>query len=57
MEENIKWGKETAAIEEVEEAAQVAQAHEFIKSFLKDTIQCLVREELIFREGKSSVCQ
>lgn len=33
VEENIKWGKETAAIEEVEEAAQVAQAHEFIKSF------------------------
>lgn len=28
--DNIKWGKESAAFEEVVEAAQVAQAHEFI---------------------------
>lgn len=33
VEENIKWGNENADIEEVEEAAKVAQAHEFIKSF------------------------
>lgn len=31
--ENIRWGKENAALEEVEEAAEIAQAHEFISSF------------------------
>ncbi|WP_315116441.1 ABC transporter ATP-binding protein [uncultured Clostridium sp.] len=31
--ENIKWGNEFATIEEVEEAAQISQAHEFISSF------------------------
>lgn len=31
--ENIRWGKENAAIEKVEEAAEIAQAHEFISSF------------------------
>jgi ATP-binding cassette, subfamily B, multidrug efflux pump len=31
--ENIRWGKEAATIEEVTEAAKVAQAHEFVSSF------------------------
>lgn len=31
--DNIRWGKEDANLEQVEEAAQVAQAHEFITSF------------------------
>lgn len=31
--DNIKWGKERADIKEVEEAASIAQAHEFIKAF------------------------
>lgn len=30
--DNIKWGKEDASIEEVEEAAKIAKAHEFIKN-------------------------
>ncbi|MEG1795472.1 MAG: ABC transporter ATP-binding protein [Clostridium sp.] len=30
--DNIKWGKEAATLEEINEAAQVAQAHEFITS-------------------------
>ena len=30
--DNIKWGKEDATLEEIKEAAQVAQAHEFINS-------------------------
>ena len=30
IEENIKWGKEDATIEEVERAAKIAGAHEFI---------------------------
>lgn len=30
--ENIRWGKENASIEEVEEAAKAAQAHNFITS-------------------------
>jgi ATP-binding cassette subfamily B protein len=30
---NIKWGKQNASVEEVEEAAKVAQAHDFIASF------------------------
>ncbi|WP_425059008.1 putative ABC transporter ATP-binding protein [Sporomusa carbonis] len=31
--ENIRWGKENATLEEVERAARLAEAHEFIKSF------------------------
>ncbi len=31
--DNIKWGKENAAYEEVERAARLAQAHDFISSF------------------------
>ncbi|SHJ75470.1 ATP-binding cassette, subfamily B [Clostridium amylolyticum] len=30
--ENIRWGKEDAALEEVERAAEIADAHEFIKN-------------------------
>lgn len=33
--DNISWGKEDASIQEVEKAAVVAQAHEFISSFPK----------------------
>jgi ATP-binding cassette, subfamily B, multidrug efflux pump len=32
VEENIKWGKEDASIEEVEKAAEIAGAHDFIAS-------------------------
>lgn len=31
--ENIKWGKENATLDEVEGAARVSQAHDFISSF------------------------
>lgn len=31
--ENIRWGKEGATVEEVEQAAQMAEAHPFITSF------------------------
>lgn len=31
--DNIRWGKEDASIKEVEEAAQLSQAYEFIRSF------------------------
>jgi ABC-type multidrug transport system, ATPase and permease components len=31
--ENIRWGREDASMEEVEKAAQTAQAHDFIASF------------------------
>jgi ATP-binding cassette, subfamily B, multidrug efflux pump len=31
--ENIRWGKENAPMEEVEVAAEIAKAHEFISSF------------------------
>lgn len=31
--ENLKWGKPDATMEEIEEAARVAQAHDFITSF------------------------
>lgn len=31
--ENIRWGKEDASEEEVEEAARISQAHDFISSF------------------------
>ncbi|MDP4090182.1 MAG: ABC transporter ATP-binding protein [Bacillota bacterium] len=31
--DNMKWGKETASLEEIKEAAAVAQAHDFISSF------------------------
>jgi len=31
--ENIKWGNENASVEEVQDAAKIAQAHEFIMSF------------------------
>ena len=31
--ENLKWGKSDATIEDIEQAATVAQAHEFITSF------------------------
>jgi ATP-binding cassette subfamily B protein len=31
--DNIKWGREDASMEEVEEASRTAQAHEFILSF------------------------
>jgi ATP-binding cassette subfamily B protein len=31
--ENIRWGKEDASVEEVVEAASVAQAHSFVSSF------------------------
>jgi ATP-binding cassette subfamily B protein len=31
--ENIRWGKEEATPEEIEEAARMAEAHEFISSF------------------------
>ncbi|RKN79164.1 ABC transporter ATP-binding protein [Paenibacillus ginsengarvi] len=31
--ENIRWGKEGATYEEIEEAAKLSQAHEFISSF------------------------
>lgn len=31
--DNIRWGKQEASLEEVEEAAKVAQAHDFISSF------------------------
>lgn len=31
--DNIKWGKEDATMEEIEEAATIAQAHEFIVAF------------------------
>jgi len=31
--DNIRWGKEDANLEQVEEAAEVAQAHEFVTSF------------------------
>lgn len=30
--ENIRWGKENASLEEVERAAEIADAHEFIKN-------------------------
>jgi len=30
--ENIRWGKETATIEEVEQAAKIAQAHDFLQN-------------------------
>jgi ATP-binding cassette subfamily B protein len=31
--DNIKWGKEDATIEEIEKAAKIAQAHDFIVAF------------------------
>ncbi len=31
--ENIKWGKADATLEEVESAAKIAEAHEFVTSF------------------------
>lgn len=33
IEENIKWGKEDASLEEVQEVAKIAQADDFINSF------------------------
>ncbi|WP_154439604.1 ABC transporter ATP-binding protein [Tissierella pigra] len=33
IEENIKWGKEDASFEEVEEVCKIAEAHDFILSF------------------------
>jgi len=33
--ENIRWGKENASLEEVERAAEIADAHEFIKNMPK----------------------
>lgn len=33
IEENIKWGKEEASLEEVQEVAKIAQADDFINSF------------------------
>ena len=35
IEENLRWGKEDATREEIEKAAMIAQAHEFITSFPK----------------------
>ncbi len=32
IEENLRWGKEDATLEEIEEAARAAQAHDFIMS-------------------------
>ena len=32
VEENIKWGKEDASMEEIEKAAEIAGAHDFIAS-------------------------
>lgn len=37
--DNIKWGNENASFEEIEKAAQIAQAHDFIKSFRMATMQ------------------
>lgn len=34
--ENIRWGKEDATLEEVERAAEIADAHEFIKNMHKE---------------------
>lgn len=31
--ENIRWGRENASLEEVEEAAKISEAHDFIASF------------------------
>jgi ATP-binding cassette subfamily B protein len=33
--DNIRWGKENATLEEVETAAKLAQAHDFVMSFLE----------------------
>lgn len=33
IEENIKWGKEDASLEEIQEVAKIAQADDFINSF------------------------
>ena len=33
IEENLRWGKEDATKEEIEQAAEIAQAHDFITSF------------------------
>ena len=33
IEENLRWGKEDATTEEIEKAAEIAQAHNFITSF------------------------
>lgn len=44
MEENIKWGKPDASFEEVVEAAQIAQAEEFILS-KEEGYNCFVEEK------------
>ena len=48
--ENIRWGKSTASQEEIEEAARVAQAHDFVMSF-KDGYETLVGQRGVTLSG------
>ncbi|NMA47697.1 MAG: ABC transporter ATP-binding protein [Lentisphaerae bacterium] len=48
--ENIRWGKITASQEEIEEAARVAQAHDFVMSF-KDGYETLVGQRGVTLSG------
>jgi ATP-binding cassette subfamily B multidrug efflux pump len=48
--ENIRWGKTTASQEEIEEAARVAQAHDFVMSF-KDGYETLVGQRGVTLSG------
>ncbi len=44
IEENIAWGKENSTIDEIKEAAKIAQADDFISSF-EDGYQTIVTEK------------
>ncbi len=44
IEENIAWGKENSTLEEIQEAAKIAQADDFISSF-EDGYQTMVTEK------------
>ena len=48
--ENIRWGKSTASQEEIEEAARVAQAHDFVMSFA-DGYETLVGQRGVTLSG------
>lgn len=52
---NIAFGVEGATIEQVIEAAKIANAHDFIMENRKDTIQTLVTGEASFLEDNASV--
>lgn len=56
IDSNIRYGNDEAAPEEVERAAKIAQAWEFIQEKKTDWKMPLLRAERMCPEDRSSVC-